>query len=145
MKKHLFLLSFIFFASSFFTACEEKAKPRVIVAPELKGPLSCMRLDRLVEDKELLSTLEKLYSFDEHCPLTLTLSSKKDIVCNSTVNMMRTNMGKFPKSFLKLELREGMKVKYSYYVDLYSNVNEEDVEEGFERLKKDLLMPKGAE
>ena len=143
MKKYLFL--FIFFALTFFTACEEKAKPRVIVASELKRPIACMRLDRLVEDKELLSTLEKLYTFDEHCPLTLTLSSKKDIVCNSTVNMMRTNMGKFPKSFLKLELRDGMKIEYSYYVDLYSNVDEDDVEEGFERLKKDLLMPKGAE
>ena len=143
MKKYLFL--FIFFTLTFFTACEEKAKPRVIVAPELKRPITCMRLDRLVEDKELLSALEKLYTFDKHCPLTLTLSSKKDIVCNSTVNMMRTNMGKFPKSFLKLELRDGMKIEYSYYVDLYSNVDEDDVEEGFERLKKDLLMPKGAE
>jgi hypothetical protein len=59
--------------------------------------------------------------------------------------MMSKNMGKFPKSFIKIELREGMKLQYSYYVDLFSNVDEDDVEEGFERLKKDLLMPKGAE
>jgi hypothetical protein len=140
MKKYLLLFTLIF-----FIACEEKAKPRVTVSSDLKRPISCMKLDRVVDDKVLLSMLEHLYDFDDACPLTLSLSSKKDIVCNSTNNMMRKNMGKFPISFIKLELREGMKLRYSYYVDLYSNVDEDDVEEGFSRLKKDLLMPKGAE
>ncbi len=140
MKIFLYLIPLIF-----FVACEEKATPSVIISSDLKRPIHCMKLNKLADDKELLSHLEKLYAFDDSCPLTLTLSSKKDIVCNSTNNMMSKNMGKFPKSFVKLELREGMKVEYSYYVDLYSNVDEDDVEEGFERLKKDLIMPKGAE
>jgi len=135
MKKYLYLIPLIF-----FIACEEKAKPIVIISSNLERPISCMKLNSLIEDKKLLSHLEKLYTFDDSCTLTLTLSSKKDIVCNSTNNMMSKNMGKFPKSFVKLELREGMKLLYSYYVDLYSNVDEDDVEEGFERLKKDLLM-----
>ncbi len=140
MKIFLYLIPLIF-----FVACEEKAKPRVTISSDLKRPISCMKLNKLADDKELLSHLEKLYTFTDNCPLTLTLSSKKDIVCNSTNNMMSKNMGKFPKSFVKLELRKGMKLQYSYYVDLYSNVDEDDVEEGFERLKKDLIMPKGAE
>ena len=135
MKKYLYLIPLIF-----FIACEEKAKPIVIISSNLERPISCMKLNSLIEDKKLLSHLEKLYTFDDSCTLTLTLSSKKDIVCNSTNNIMSKNMGKFPKSFVKLELREGMKLLYSYYVDLYSNVDEDDVEEGFERLKKDLLM-----
>ena len=135
MKKYLYLIPLIF-----FVACEEKAKPSVIISSNLERPISCMKLNSLIEDKKLLNHLEKLYTFDDSCALTLTLSSKKDIVCNSTNNMMSKNMGKFPKSFVKLELREGMKLLYSYYVDLYSNVDEDDVEEGFERLKKDLLM-----
>ena len=137
MKKYLYFTLLLF-----FVACEEKAKPTVIISSDLKRPISCMKFNRLSGDKEFLSSLEKLYDFNQSCPFVLTLSSKKDIVCNSTNNVMSKNMGKFPKSFLKLELRKGLKVEYSYYVDLYSNVDEDDVKEGFERLKKDLLVKK---
>jgi len=145
MKKHLYSFILTFFVLIFFIACEEKAKASITIRSDLERPISCMKLNKLTEDKELLSSLAKLYTFDERCTLTLTLDSKKDIVCNSTVNMMSKNMGKFPKSFVKLELREGMKLEYSYYLDLYSNVDEDDVIEGFKRLKKDLLTPKGVE
>jgi hypothetical protein len=140
MKKYL-----LFFTLIFFVACEEKAKPKVTIDSDLSLPISCIKLNTLGVDKELMDSLKKLYAFNDACPLTLSLSSKKDIVCNSTNNMMSKNMGKFPKSFIKLELRKGIKLRYSYYVDLYANVDEDDVEEGFIRLKKDLLMPKGAE
>ncbi len=145
MKKYLTFFTLSFFTLIFFVSCEEKAQPSVTISSDLERPISCMKLNRLVENKELLSSLENLYAFDDNCALTLTLGSKKDIVCNSTNNMMSKNMGKFPKSFIKLELREGMKLQYSYYRDLYSNVDEDDVKEGFERLKKDLLKPKRAE
>jgi hypothetical protein len=145
MKKYLYLFTLNFIALTFFVSCEEKAKPKVTINSDLLLPVSCMKLNIFGSDKELVDSLKKLYAFDDACTLTLTLSSKKDIVCNSTNNMMSKNMGKFPKSFIKIELREGMKLQYSYYVDLFSNVDEDDVEEGFERLKKDLLMPKGAE
>ena len=127
----------------FFVACEEKSVPKVTVDSTLDLPITCMKLNDLGDEKILLNRLNKLYTFTNTCPLTLTLSSKKDIVCNSTNNMMSKNMGKFPKSFLKLELRQGMRLQYSYYIDLYSNVDEGDVEEGFERLKKDLIEPRG--
>ena len=145
MKKYLYLFTLTFSTLIFFVACEEKAKPKVTIDSDLALPITCMKLNILGDDKVLVNSLNNLYTFDKHCSLTLTLSSKKDIVCNSTVNMMSKNMGKYPKSFVKLELREGMKIKYSYYLDLYSNVDEDDVEEGFEQLKKDLLTPKGAE
>ena len=137
MKISLYLIPLIF-----FIACEEKSKPTVIIHSDLELPLSCMKLNKLGVDKAFLSSLEKLYDFNQSCPFTLTISSKKDIVCNSTNNVMSKNMGKFPKSFLKLELRKGLNVEYSYYVDLYSNVDKDDVKEGFERLKKDLLVKK---
>ena len=135
MKKILYIITLIL-----FIACEEKEKPSVIISSDLKRPISCMKLNKIGGDKELLESLEKLYDFNQSCIFTLTLSSKKDIVCNSTNNVMSKNMGKFPKSFVKLELRKGMKVEYSYYVDLYSNVDEDDIKEGFDRLKKDLLI-----
>jgi len=48
-------------------------------------------------------------------------------------------LGKFPRSFLKLEVRKGFRIEYSYYIDLLNNVESDDVEEGFLRLKKDIL------
>jgi len=123
----------------FVVGCQEKAKPVVRQSGTLQTPISCMALNPLEGDRALMATLKSQYAFTEDCPYKLTLSYKKDIVCNSSYNAMSKNMGKFPKSFVKLELRRGMGVVYSYYVDLYSNVDEEDVIEGFTRLKKDLL------
>ncbi len=120
-------------------ACQERVKPVVHKSDKLSTPISCMALNSLSEDQALIAVLRRQYNFDERCPLKLTLSYKKDIVCNSSYNAINKNMGKFPKSFLKLELRHGMEIVYSYYVDLYSNINQEDVAEGFTRLKKDLL------
>lgn len=122
-----------------FTACEEKAKPVVSINPKLSLPISCMRLNHTDIDKGFLDTISKLYDFDKTCPLTLTVSYKKDIVCNSTQNVQIKNTGRFPMSYLKLELRRGLDIEYTYYVDLYDNVDKEDIAEGFERLKSDLM------
>lgn len=134
----LLLISILFLAG-----CEEKMKPVVTINPKLILPISCMNLNRITLDPEITEQLNALYPFDETCPLTLSVSYKKDIVCNSTQNIQMKNMGKFPKSYLKLELREGLEMEYTYYVDLYSNIDKDDIEEGFAHLKKDLLKPKG--
>jgi hypothetical protein len=39
-----------------------------------------------------------------------------------------------------MNLRKGLSVKYSYYIDLREDVEKEDLEKGFERLKKDLMI-----
>ena len=127
----------------FLTACEEKVKPLVVVKPNLALPINCIKLDVLGLDKNYVSTLKGLYSFDETCDFTLSLSYKKDIVCNSTQNIQMKNMGKFPISYLKLKLRKGLETYYSYYVDLYTNVDSDDVIAGFTRLKKDLIEFEG--
>ena len=134
MKKYIYLLILIF-----FIACEEKAKPNVSIKPNFSTPISCIKLNTLGVDEELVDRLKELYAFDNSCDLTLSISSKKDIVCNSTHNMQIKNIGRFPKSYLRLELRDGMDILYSYYVDLYSNVDSDDVSEAFARLKRDLI------
>jgi len=142
MKKYLYFFSLIFLTLIFFVTYEKKAEPIVTIGSDLQRPISCMKLNKLSEDKKLLRDLEKLYSFNDSCNFSLTLESKKDIVCNSTNNIMSKNMGDFPKSYIKLKLRKGLKLQYTYYRDLYSNVDEDDLKDGFERLKKDLLNPK---
>jgi len=32
-----------------------------------------------------------------------------------------------------------LRVEYSYYIDLLDNINSDDIEEGFARLRKDIL------
>jgi len=45
---------------------------------------------------------------------------------------------------LNFELRRGLKVEYSYYTDLYNNVDEEEIENAFLSMKNDLIK-KGLE
>ena len=137
MKKYLYL-----FAILFLIGCEERSVANVTIGSKLSLPIRCLRLNALSDENRLTKRLKELYSFDEKCDLTLTLSSKKDIVCNSPQNVMLKTSGKFPKSYLKMVVRRGMQIEYSYYIDLYSNVDEDDVEEGFERLKQDLIVDK---
>lgn len=137
MKKNLYLILLLL-----FTACEEKVKPNVSINPTLSTPISCMKLNTLGLDVAWVDRLKELYAFDDGCDLTLSISSKRDIVCNSTHNMQMKNVGKFPKSYLRMEIRKGLKMQYSYYVDLYSNVDSDDVSEAFARLKKDLIEMK---
>ena len=124
------------------TACQEKMKPIVIKNSSLETPISCLNLNILDQEDELVKHLNQFYKFKKSCNYRLTLTYKQDIVCNSSYNVGLKSTGKFPKSFLKLEVRKGLKVLYSYYVDLYSNADSDDVEEGFLRLKNDLLLNK---
>jgi len=122
------------------TACEEKRKPVISMDANVQLPLSCLKLSPLESEKSFDAMLKKRYTFKANCPHQLTLSYKKDIVCNSGYNASGQSLGKFPRSFLKLEVRKGFTVEYSYYIDLLDNVESDDVEEGFARLKKDILM-----
>ena len=129
----------IFTSLLFLTACEEKRKPAIFLDSKVKLPINCLQLNPLEIDKKFDPVLKKLYNFDPNCSHILTLSYKKDIICNSSYNVVEKNLGKFPKSFLKLEVKKGFDTEYSYYIDLLENVDSDDVKEAFERLKKDIL------
>lgn len=142
MKRYLYPFALLSLASLFLLSCEKKREANVYINPELRLPISCMKLDKLALDNEFIDTFNKLYTFDRECKLRLTISHKKDIVCNSPHNIQLRSAGKFPKSFLKMELRDGMELVYRYYIDLSSNVDEYDIKEGFVRLKRDLIEGK---
>ncbi len=123
----------------FLVSCTEKPKATVHVGENLVLPISCMKLNTIGVEKPFVKILRSLYTFDESCPYNLTISYKKDIVCNSSYNSLAKSTGKFPKSFLKFELRNGFDMTYSYYIDLFDNVESVDIEAGFNRLKHDIL------
>jgi len=126
----------------FLLACEKKSTPIIKIDSHLTTPIQCMALNTIGIEKPFVGEIQSLYAFDTHCDLKLTMQYKKDIVCNSPYNPNMKNVSQFPKSFLHFELRKGFSVQYSYYIDLYSNVDEEDIERAFLRLKKELIEKK---
>jgi len=133
--KSIIILSIIFI----FSGCEEKAKPIIINKANSQKPITCLKLD-ILENNKLTQHLKELYNFKQSCKYTLTLKFKKDIVCNSTQNIGLKSMGKFPQSFIQLEVRKGLNPIYSYYIDLYHNANNDDIDKGFKQLKKDIKL-----
>lgn len=84
--------------------------------------------------------MRKLYAFEDNCPYHLDISYKNGITCNSTQNVQRKCIDGFPSAYLNMEVRKGLSLKYSYYIDLKSDVTREDIEKGFECLSKDLKL-----
>jgi len=82
--------------------------------------------------------MKQLYHFDDSCPLRLDISYKNGITCNSTFNVQTKSINGFPSSYLNMELRRGLSLKYSYYVDLEEDVSPDDLKTGFSRIKEDL-------
>ena len=119
--------------------CSKKSEAIIKKDANLSMPISCMALNEFALDKNFIEKLHTLYAFDRQCDLKLSMKYKKDIVCNSPYNPNSKNTSQFPKSFLQLELRQGLNVVYSYYIDLYNNVDEEDVTDAFKRVTKDLM------
>lgn len=138
MLKRLSRVSLLISIVVLLTACQEKPKATVLIDTNKKA-IVCIKLNTIGLDEAYIKTLQSLYTFKQDCQLQLSLSYKKNIVCNSTHNIAQKNTGKFPKSFLRLVLKEGFTSKYSYYIDLYDNVASQDVEIAFRRLAKDML------
>lgn len=122
----------------FLSACGDKAIVNVYDKTILKNPLPCLKLTVFPKNEMIRKTMESLYTFDETCPYRLDISHKRGITCNSTQNVQTKCIEGFPTSYLNMEVRKGLSLKYSYYIDLMSDVTKEDVKEGFERLSKDL-------
>ena len=99
-----------------------------------------MKLQVFPKNKMIEETMQHLYDFDPSCPLRLEISYKNGITCNSTFNIQTKSINGFPSSYLNMELKKGFSLKYSYYVDLTDDVTAEDIEDGFERMKEDLII-----
>ncbi|AKF25318.1 hypothetical protein YH65_07890 [Sulfurovum lithotrophicum] len=136
MKKTISLCICLFFLS----ACGDKAIVNVYDKNILKTPLPCLKLTVFPKNEMIQKTMEGLYTFDKSCPYHLDITHKSGIACNSTQNVQTKCINGFPSSYLNMEVRKGLSLKYSYYIDLMSDVTEEDVKKGFERLNDDLVL-----
>jgi len=122
------------------TACDDKAMVNIYKKQITQTPISCMKLSVFPEEPMITKTLNKRYHFSDDCDLTLEVSHKSGIKCNSSFNAARKTLSTFPSSYLKMELRRGMTLQYSYYIDLTKKPAESDVNRGFDRVEKDLMF-----
>jgi hypothetical protein len=104
-------------------------------------PPPCLALEVFPPDPDAEKTLRKLYGFRTECPYLLRVTTREGIVCRSNGNAPIKATSNFPSAYLRMELRHGMKLLYSYYIDLTDVPGASDIEAAFERLKQDIPLP----
>ncbi|BBG66747.1 hypothetical protein NNO_2044 [Hydrogenimonas sp.] len=100
--------------------------------------IECLSLDIYPMNDDIRRSLEKLYPFDPSCKTVLEVRHKENISCNANHNAFHKAVGGFPGNFLRMEVRKGLTLLYSYYIDLDSKAGAEDAKRAFERIKRDL-------
>ena len=128
----------LLFTLLFFVACDDGSQVTIYDKNLTSSKLKC--LSYIPASKEKLDLeLSKLYKFSSNCPYQLKLSYKSNIKCNSSYNVFEKTTTNFPSSFISLEVRKGLTIKYSYYKDLTSKADKDDLKKAFSRLKRDIL------
>jgi hypothetical protein len=125
---------FVIFIALLFGGC----KDNVYVNNNLKDKINCLSYIPVSKNSLDLGLL-KLYKFNSNCPYKLNLEYKDSIACNSSFNAPTKATTAFPNSYIKLEVKNGFKIVYSYYKDLTSKPDLDDLEDAFDRLKEDIL------
>jgi hypothetical protein len=112
--------------------CSDNSMSQVYDKHILVQDIKCMRLLVFPPNKIIEQTLDDLYKFDQECELSLVVSYKDQITCNSNQNVDKKAQG-MPSAYLRLEIKKGKKLYYSYYKDL-DGITAEDVKDGFDKM-----------
>jgi len=135
--KSLILLSSLLL----FAGCGRE--PMVKIYPEAKeANITCLKLHVNPKSRKIEKALNGLYSFDPSCETVLEVKHKENICCNSNQNAFRKAVSDFPRNFLRMEVRRGFSLLYSYYLDLDKEADAEDAVRAFDRAKRDLRLYK---
>jgi len=102
--------------------------------------LPCIRYSSLPKNSRFLDVMEQIHPSNKSCRYWIELNYKNKIHCNTQANAVNEALGNFPTSYIKLELRDGMKLLYSYYKDLPKSATEDDVKESLKRLLDDIKI-----
>lgn len=120
------------------TGCRKKDAYVTLYDKNLSAhPPGCLNLSVFPPDPAIERAAHTLYPFRSDCPYTLAISTKEGIHCNSNANAPRKTLSNFPSAYLRLELRHGMKLLYSYYRDLTAPPDADDLEEAFGRMREE--------
>ena len=102
--------------------------------------IPCLSLSVYPPNPSIENALKNAYVFQANCPWKLAIKTKENIHCNSNQNSDKKALTAFPNSFLRMEIRKGFSLKYSYYVDLTKAADPDDALEGFDRIISDLKI-----
>jgi hypothetical protein len=130
---------FVGIIALFVVGCEEKAMVNIYDKSLIKHPTKCLSLRLFPEDTAMKQALEKHMTFDPSCPYRLEVSYKNGIHCNSNQNSDRKALSAFPSSYLRMEIRRGMQLLYSYYIDLSQSAKPKDMSAGIQRILDDVV------
>ena len=119
--------------------CEDKAMVNVYDKSILKSPPSCLTLSVIPPDAAIEKAIRDRFAFADTCPWRLDVSYKSNIHCTSNQNSNRKALSAFPSSYVRLEIRKGMKLAYSYYVDLTQQADADDASRAMSRVLSDLF------
>lgn len=133
-----FKFIFSIFIALILSGCKNDAQVNFYDKSLKTDKLKCLSFTPQNNTK-LEQKLKELYKFNNNCPNRLELSYKSGIVCNSSFNAPQKATTNFPNSYLKLEVKKGFNLAYSYYIDLNNKPTVSDIEEAFSRLKDDIL------
>jgi hypothetical protein len=122
------------------SGCQDRSYVNVYDQNLSRETLPCLGLQVFPSDPVAQRTLEELYPFRKGCPYTLQVGTKSGIHCNSNANVPQKVTSNFPSAYLRLELRRGMKLLYSYYIDLTEPPGPSEIEKAFRRLQKDVRL-----
>ena len=128
---------FALFVWTVFTYDRHPADIRIYDKTVIKTPPPCLRLDATDIDRSLKKRLSRRYTFRDDCPYMLKIDFKSRIACNSPYNASQKACG-MPTSYLRIEIRKGMRLVYSYYVDLDEAPDSDTIEEAFEEIVQSL-------
>ena len=133
---YLLLFSLLFF----LTACQDKSIVKIYEKNLEHTNVTCLRLVVFPPDEKTQTILESIYSFSEECTVTLTVSQKAKIVCNSNQNAAKKTMSNFPSSYLRMDIKSENRPLYSYYVDLLDKADKGDLLDALSRVREDLEL-----
>ncbi len=123
-----------------FTGCQDRSYVKVYDKNLSRTSLPCLALRVFPPDPAAQRTLRELYPFRGDCPYTLQVATKAGIHCNSNTNVPMKVTSNFPSAYLRMELRRGMKLLYSYYIDLTEAPGPSEIEAAFRRLERDVPL-----
>ena len=135
----MFHLRYIFLVL-FFTSCSDSSIVTVYNKTILDDTSKCVELIIFPPNKTIEETLKKQYNFQNNCTLKFEVFTKGRIHCNSNQNSQTKAMGKMPSAYLRMEITKENKTLYSYYIDIKDEILPLHVENGFIRMKKDLMI-----
>jgi len=139
MKSWITAVMFVLF---FLNGCEDKSLVRVYDKTLLAQPPECLSLRVIPDDTVIEKSIRERFDFDPKCMWRLEVHFQDNIHCNSNQNSDRKALSAFPSSYLRMEIYRGMRMVYSYYIDLQKRADGADAARGISRIIEDLFTEK---